>query len=64
MENEKENENEQNKLSADKFYLLLSKMKAISPIYEKIMKHLVKSLAPEISDDAQKVLYVYFSLLF
>jgi exodeoxyribonuclease V alpha subunit len=58
-----ENEKEQNQLSADKFYLLLSKMKAVSPIYEKIMKHLVKSLAPEISDDAQKVLYIYFSLL-
>ena len=59
MENEKEQINE----SINEFYKLLSSMKAVSPIYEKIMKHLVKSLAPEISDDAQKVLYVYFSLL-
>ena len=56
------NEIEENK-SVEQFYELLSKMRAISPIYEKIIKHLVKSLAPEISDDAQKVLYVYFSLL-
>ncbi len=60
MENEKEQEQI---IKIDKFYKLLSSMKAVSPIYEKIMKHLVKSLAPEISDDAQKVLYIYFSLL-
>ena len=60
MENEKEKEQI---IKIDEFYKLLSSMKAVSPIYEKIMKHLVKSLAPEISDDAQKVLYIYFSLL-
>ena len=62
MENEKEKEQEQI-IKIDEFYKLLSSMKAVSPIYEKIMKHLVKSLAPELSDDAQKVLYIYFSLL-
>ena len=58
-----EKETEQKKENINGFYKLLSSMKAVSPIYEKIMKHLVKSLAPEISDDAKKVLYVYFSLL-
>ena len=58
-----ENEKEQNKLSADKFYTLLSEMRAISPIYEKIIKHLVTELEPNITENAKKVLYVYFSLL-
>ncbi len=58
-----ENEKEQNKLSADKFYTLLSKMKAISPIYEKIIKHLVTELEPNITENAKNVIYVYFSLL-
>jgi exodeoxyribonuclease V alpha subunit len=58
-----EKEAKQKNDNINEFYKLLSSMKAVSPIYEKIMKHLVKSLAPELSDDAQKVLYIYFSLL-
>ena len=51
-----ENEKEHNKLSADKFYTLLSEMRAISPIYEKIIKHLVTELEPNITENAKKVL--------
>ena len=44
------------------FYELLKEIRAISPIREKIHNLLV-SMEPNLSDDAQKVLYVYFSLL-
>ena len=41
-----EKETEQKNENINGFYKLLSSMKAVSPIYEKIMKHLVKSNEP------------------
>ena len=49
--------------SVEEFYALLECYRAISPIYEKIINILIKSLESNLSIEATKVLYIYFSLL-
>ena len=48
--------------TAAEFYALLREMRAISPIREKLVNLLV-GMQKNLSVDAQKLLYIYFSLL-
>ena len=49
--------------TVEEFYALLAFYRAVSPIYEKIINILIRSLEPNLSCEAVKVLYIYFSFL-
>ena len=48
--------------NVDEFYALLKEVRGISALREKLLK-LLYSMQKNLSEDAQKVLYIYFSLL-